>query len=464
MLPCNTSATYNSRSHATSSSSLSVVKMLVRPRFTPRLVVLGAALAAATATGCDRAGDAADAVSLAAADPQRAAAQQHWDAARKLAAEGDYQSAVTQYTVALDAMRAQPQTLDLLKPDADVLFQRGVAYLELNFPDTAAADFTEVLRMRPDDGAAFVKRGEAHARMHDYYNAARDCTDGIRYGGPPADAHRFRGEAYLARRQFDRAVADLERAVELDSARSEELRPMLAVAYRAWGQELAAAGADVEAAAKIARADEIAPPSETTATPAEDLFGDPTERTASKPVLDDARERYEQGVQCYSEGRYDDALTWLTEAIDLRSTYVEAYIARAKTLMVKGFSDTAVIDLNQALRYGGQAVEPLWLKAQAFMQLENPHRAVLAATDALHLDPTIADCYAVRGKAYAALENWERAVVDLEEAVRRDASLAADLSPHLDQARRLRDGSVARNVEVDPEIHDPDPTVNRPSA
>lgn len=463
MLPGNKSATYNSRSRAASSSSLSVVKMFVRPRFTPRLALLCAALAAAAATGCDRADDAADAaVSLVSAD--RGAAQQHLDDARRLAAEGDYQSAVTQYTAALDKMRAQPQNLDLLKPDADVLFQRGAAYLELNFPDTAAADFTEVLRIRPDDGAAFVKRGEANVRLHDYYNAARDCTDGIRHGGPAADAHRFRGEAYLARRHFDRAVVDFELAVELDSARADELRPMLAAAYRGWGQELAAAGADVEAAAKIARADELAPPADAGAVPAEDLFAGPGERTAAKPVLDDARERYEQGVQCYKDGRYDEALTWLTEAIDLRSDYTEAYIARAKTLMIKGFSDTAVMDLDQALRYGGEAVEPLWLKAQAFMQLENPHRAVLAATDALHLDPTIADCYAVRGKAYVALENWERAVLDLEEAVRREAALAADLSPYLERARRLRSATTARQVEAEPEAAGPDPTVNRPSA
>jgi tetratricopeptide (TPR) repeat protein len=458
MLPGNISATYNLRFRATSSSSLAVVKMLVRPRFTPRLVLLVGALAAAP--GCDRADDAAEAaVSLVSAD--RVAAQQHWEAARKLAAEGDYQSAVAQYTVALDAMRAEPQTLDLDKPDADVLFQRGVAYLELDFPDTAAADFTEVLRMRPDHGAAFVKRGEAHLRLHDYYNGARDCTDGIRYGGPAADAHRFRGEAYLARRQFDRAAADLESAVEFEPGRAEELRPMLAAAYRGWGQELAAAGADEEAAAKIARADEFAPAG---TAPAEELFGNPDERSAAKPVIDDARERYEQGVQCYNEGRYEEALTWLTEAIDLRSDYTEAYIARAKTLMVKGFSDTAVMDLDQALRYGGDAVEPLWLKAQAFMQLENPNRAVLAATDALHLDPTVADCYAVRGKAYVALANWERAVLDLDEAVRRDATLAAELSPYLDRARRLRDASSARNVEAEPEFSGQDPTVNRPSA
>lgn len=404
-----------------------------------------AALTAAGLAGCSRSAPPTSS----AAEPSKAEieVQRHIAAAQKLSDEAQYPAAVTEYTAALEAMRHQGAAVQTNTVDAEVLFQRGLAYLQMGFPDTAAADFTEVLRVRSDDGRAYAKRGEAYVKLGDLYKAVRDCTDAIRYEPASAGAYHYRGVAYVARGQADRAVADLEKAIVLDATLDGEIRPILAVAYRTWSQQLAAADDDVAAAEKLAQAQELDPTLAVADTEAGDDARDGGIRlTAAKEVIDEAREFYEQGVALWVEGKRDDALVALTAAIDARPTFAQAYLERGRVLMATGFPDTAVKDFEQATNFGAGSVEAHRLEAQAFLELGSPHRTVLSATDALHADPVDAASYALRGKAYVALGRWDRALADLTEAVRLNPAMAADLQPALEEASRQRDASQARET------------------
>jgi tetratricopeptide (TPR) repeat protein len=365
--------------------------------------------------------------------------------AQRLLSERNYEKAIDELTAALDDMRSHAQLIQLSSPDADVLFLRGVAYLEMGFPDTAAADFSEVLRIRRDDGDALTKRGEAHVLLGDFYRAVRDCTDAIRHKPDNADAYRFRGEAYYGRGQFERAVVDLEHAVSLEPALEADLRvrELLARCYRNWSEQLAGAGETAAAEAKLARARTLAPAEvQTTAPP--DVTVDAAEaieQTVAKQIIDEAQERYDEGVSLLGERRYDDALAAFTAAIEGRGDFAAAYLRRAETLMAMDFPDTAVIDLDQALHLGAGSLDAHRLQAEAYMRLGSPHRAVQAATDALHADPADAKSYALRGTAYVDLRKWDRGIADLEEAVRRDSGLSAQLQPALERAYQLRDAA-----------------------
>ncbi len=378
-------------------------------------------------------------------------AQQHVESAEQLRSEGKPGEAVEEFTAALAALRAGNRPLGRTGDaslDADVLFQRGLAYLDQNFPDTAAADFSEVIRLRPDHGAAFARRGQAYVKLGDLYKAVRDCTEAIRWLSTTevdaAPAYRCRGEAYLLRGQYDRSVADLEKAVELVPALDGEVRPLLARAYFNWSRQLATADDAVAAEAKLVTAraldPELVAAAEQAGAPPRD---DAVQRTAAKEIIDDAQPRFDAGIQHFNQQRYQDALAEFTAAIDARPSFAEAYLLRGETLLRLNFPDTAVKDFEDAVRYGGESVEANRLLAEAFLELGSPHRAVLSSTDALHADPLDAPSYALRGRAYVELGTWSRAITDLEEAVQLDGSLADEVQPALDRAHRLRDAERA---------------------
>jgi tetratricopeptide (TPR) repeat protein len=381
--------------------------------------------------------------------PSPTDAEQHAERGQQLASAGDFPAAVEQFTAALDALR-QPATM-VVQPeaaDADVLFARGEAYLAMGFPDTAAADLSDVLRIRPDDGAAYARRGEAFAKLRDYYKAVRDCTDAIRFDPDNAAAYRYRGESYFARGQYERAAADLEQALAFDPLLTGELRSVLAGSYRRWATELENSGDEELSVAKLARAEELDPAVAVAANDAEaeaaDDNGRPVRQTTAKEVIDVAREHYELGVSAWAAGEREDALDAFTAAITARGDFAEAYLERGRALLAMGFPDTAAKDLEQAAHLGGPAIEAYRLEAEAFLQLGAPHRTVLSATDALHVDPTDAPSYALRGRGYLAIGKWERAIADLEQAVQLEPELADDVRPTLAEAYRQRDAAQAR--------------------
>ena len=455
MLPRHIEANYNSRLgvHNFSSHKARLMRSQRRRLAWPQLGICSGFIAGAMLVGC------AESEPPAAAPPgtpspvaAKSAAQRHLEAAKQLSAEQNYSAAIDEYTTALAAMRAKSDMISPEPVDANVLFERGIAYLNLGFPDTASADFTEVLRMRPDFGAAYAKRGEAYTKLGDLYKAVRDCTDAIRYEPECAYAYRYRGQAYLARGQFERAAADLEQAVAMDSTLEAEARPLRARAYQAWGEQLARADRLAEADAKFAQARSLDPGLVSAADSAttSDESDEAVELTAAKQVIDGAAEALERGVTRLMERQYDQALTEFSAAIDARPDFAEAYLRRGETLLIMDFPDTAVKDLEQAIHYGADSVKAHQLQARAFMALDSPHRAAVSATDALHVDPSDAVSYALRGQAYVELEKWDRGIVDLEEAIRRDPNLADNLRPTLQRAYNLRDAAQMSDVSASP--------------
>lgn len=446
MLARHIRTTYNSKrlSHSfliARSSLMSIERQAPQRRL---LIPSLLALTPIAIAGCSRSGQSPAA---AVAKPPSAVevAQQHVDAAKKLLAEGNKEAAVDEFTIALAAVRREAQQTQNPSVDADILYLRGVANLERGFPDTAAADFTEVLRQRPDDGPAYAERGQAYLELGDLYKAVRDCTDAIRYVPRCTVAYRSRGEAYLARGQFDRAVADLEQAIEFDPTLESSLRPQRAKAYFNWSRQLAKGDDQSAADAKLAKARALDPAlvAAAEAPKAPPSNGSAVQQTVAKQVVDEAQQRYEAGLALLEDRSYNAALDEFTAAIDARRGFADAYFRRAQTLMALNFPDTAVKDLDEAVSYGGDSVEACRLQAQAFLQLGSPYRAALAATDALHADPTDAPSYVLRGKAYVDLSNWPRAIADFEQAIRLNPALTNEVLPTLERARQQRDAANA---------------------
>jgi tetratricopeptide (TPR) repeat protein len=228
---------------------------------------------------------------------------------------------------------------------------------------------------------------------------------------------------------------------------SDEVKPLLALAYAQWSDELDAAGDRAAAAEKLARARELDPGAQSVvAVPA----AAPTavEQTVAKPVIEEADKQFAAGREHQLAGEMDQAIIDYTEAIALRRDFDQAFLRRGETLLTLGVPDTALEDFKRANHRGASSVEAHRLEARAHMALDNPHRAALAATEALHGNPSDAATYALRGEAYLRMEVWDRAAADLEEAIRRDPNLKAALESKLATARRRQSEAQTAKLQA----------------
>jgi tetratricopeptide (TPR) repeat protein len=102
------------------------------------------------------------------------------EAGKKLVAEGKYEEAIAAFTSALEEARSKNVLANANEAEAEVYFQRGLAYLRSGFPDTAVQDFNDAINLLPNDGVMYEQRARAHLELGDSYNALSDATQAIR--------------------------------------------------------------------------------------------------------------------------------------------------------------------------------------------------------------------------------------------------------------------------------------------
>jgi tetratricopeptide (TPR) repeat protein len=82
--------------------------------------------------------------------------------------------------------------------------------------DKAIADFSQAIRLDPDNKNAWRERGRGYADKGDYDKAIADCNQAIRLDPEGALAYNSRGLAYYHKKDYDRAMADYNQAIRLD--------------------------------------------------------------------------------------------------------------------------------------------------------------------------------------------------------------------------------------------------------
>src|SRR5262249_31722958 len=67
---------------------------------------------------------------------------------------------------------------------------------------------------------AFINRGTEYTRKRDFDRAISDLNEAIRLNPNDARAFNVRGRAYGSKRDYDRSIADFNEAIRLDHANS----------------------------------------------------------------------------------------------------------------------------------------------------------------------------------------------------------------------------------------------------
>jgi tetratricopeptide (TPR) repeat protein len=92
---------------------------------------------------------------------------------------------------------------------------RGNSYNKLRLYDKAASDFTESIRLEPDNSYSYFERARSWFCQHDYDKALQDLKKFIALEPNEAKGYFFRGTVYTKQKNYKRAVADFQRQVRL---------------------------------------------------------------------------------------------------------------------------------------------------------------------------------------------------------------------------------------------------------
>lgn len=372
-------------------------------------------------------------------------------------------------------------------------FEQGNTYLEQEEWDKAIVEYSKAIELNPEFADAYAKRAVAYNEKSDYYELAIldsekaiELDPLVKLDSSLARAYVKRGEYYAQfitgsyeddEKDFDQAVADFTRAIELN--------PRLAEAYKGRadcyvdyiGEHLGETVSYDKTIGDYNMAIALDPTNATyyiSRAWAFDIAGDYDKALVdiTKAIeLDPTNAAYyrSRGLTYMDVSNYTKAIADFTKAIELEPEDNHSYSYRGEAYMEKGSYDLAVIDYTKAIELtpkswwlshlynerGGvylkqgdydkaiadytKAIEldefssPVYYNDRAFAYLEqqNYDLAIADSSKAIELYSEYDDAYWVRGKAYAALGRKDEALADFRECL----ALSESMEPYLKQLR-----------------------------
>ncbi|HZZ77370.1 MAG TPA: tetratricopeptide repeat protein [Gemmataceae bacterium] len=235
-----------------------------------------------------------------------------------------------------------------------------------------------------DDAGKMRQRGNEFFAQGDFDQAIEFYTAAI---DAKADAKSYfcRGTAHLSKEELDKALADFDKAVQLDPT-ATYLRIDRSQLLQRMGK---------------------------TAQGINDLD------EALKHDAKNANILLQRGLLYVSIGMFDRARDDLSKAIEISPTYT-AYINRGYCLHQKKLYKDALTDFDQAIKLA--PANPLaWSnRGNSYTQLSDFDKAIADLDEAIKLDGRDPQYYNNRGSAYGAKGDHRRAATDFTRAIELD--------------------------------------------
>lgn len=214
-------------------------------------------------------------------------------------------------------------------------------------------------------------------------------------------AYANRAGAYQTKGDWDHAVADFGKALELDP-KSAVILSSRGAAYRGKG-DFDHALADYDAA------------------------------IAAQPK--DSAAHVGRGGVYYVKGDYDRALADYDEAVKLAPKNAAAYVSRAIAWRQKGDAARELADLDEAVKLDSHSAAALTARGAYYQSLKDYDRAVADFGAAAKLEPKSAQAQSNLGLAYHGKGDFDHAIASFDAAIKIDSAYA---SAYLNRANAWR--------------------------
>lgn len=324
------------------------------------------------------------------------------------------------------------------------LVARGKLYLDQGATDLALADFQLALEQDRRNIEALFGIGKAYVLLGGPQQAIKPLTAAITANDQNAEAYRLRAQAYAGVGKNEEAHADIEKSLSINPDDHETYLALATILLREEKFDDAVQALEdsiqrykpkdpeskepfaqgfLTKAATILEAAKAAPEEETKQKAYEAALAECDkllELIDDSPIYAQIRSatEYRRGVALRLMGRYGDAITALTEAINLNPDLAEAYFKRGICFYNIGEDHLAVLDFKHAGNIEYTDPRPRLWEGFAYAKLGEYHEAIRCYGQALVESDRYVPAYVNRGLAYMMLGENDKALADFNAAVR----------------------------------------------
>ena len=315
---------------------------------------------------------------------------------------------------------------------------RGTIYHHvLKWHEEAKADYTEAIKLNPQDAENYVSRGACHFALEAYGAAIEDCEKAIDLDPDDANAYHLRGNCHVKLEEYEAAIEYYNQAIKLN--------PEDDFAYNNRGfchfqlQQYQKALADNTKAIDLYRNSffSVNPRKVEERAKANDL--ERARRYENRGDSYRALERYEEAIDDYTEATKLDpqsayaysrrgnchyaleesakASEDYTEVINLNPESAFAYSRRGNCHYALEEYAEAIEDFDEVIKLNDQDASAYSRRGNCHRALERYGEASKDYTAAINLNPENAAAHYHRGFCYIELQQYEKALEDYDKAI-----------------------------------------------
>ncbi len=264
---------------------------------------------------------------------------------------------------------------------------------------------------------AYINRGNSYGRKSEFSQAMADYDKAIELNPKAADAYSGRAAIFSDRGEYDRAITDFDKAIAL--------RPKYASIYSGRAAAYAARGDYDSAIADYDKALKLDSKSVRTHYGRGLAFagkGDDDSAIAAYKMaigLDPKRAigSNELGAAYIRKGDLDSAIAAFDKAINVNAGNAEAYGNRGLAYLKRGDHEHSIADLDKAISLDPKNPSTYYHRGFAYDNKGDHGRAIADYDSAISLDPKYGLAYYNRGEAYGKKGQVDRALADLRQAI-----------------------------------------------
>lgn len=304
------------------------------------------------------------------------------------------------------AIKVDPKNTDLYNDRAQI-------YYELKKYDLADADYRKMTELKPGDVMGYMGLGRnANAQEH-WEDAIKQFDYVTKLSSEYSSGYSFRAESYIGLEKWNEATDDIVKALNLDWDRKAHY---LAVTVKEPAFTMLVAKLKVQS---------VKTPNEATwpyiiGTMYEQAkdYGKAIEYYTQANSKDASEQILQKIATChYRLGNYEDALTYINQALNMDSTNVNFMAQKANIYYESGDAKAAVAEWDKVLsmqpEYGFGYYRRGWFKELAG-DLEG---GLEDLTMAIVLEPKESYFYGTRGDLYKKLGKTDLAEIDFRKVI-----------------------------------------------
>ena len=312
-----------------------------------------------------------------------------------------------------EALKTSPDRAELYEWRAEVRLMLGDPLLARNDLDAAIAKGRKT-------GVVFRNRAAANCRLGQFDRALEDVQRAIELAPDITEFRLLRAKVYYQLRDFDKCIADASAYIAADPKKAETFL-IRGVAYFQIGK-LDEAKADLDATIRL--------------------------------DSHSADAYFNRGLLHGKRGDHRDAIRDFTRSMELQGETAETLRERGRAYYSVGSTAEATADLTAAVRLEPDHVACRIELAGLLFSGGRLYEAFFHADKAVRLAPSNRRAFEVRGRTLAALGDRDRAAEDFSAAIRLDPKdpdlLALRATARLDSDPRAALEDVGRALAIDP--------------